>query len=239
MVKERIAKIIAQRSALSRRQAEKAISDGRVHVNHDLLTTPAYNASPSDHILLDHEPLKEIKPILVLYHKPVGLVCSHNPQKGQKSIYTQLRDVHSPPDTFLRHIGRLDINSEGLLLLTNCPKTATEIQRKPWKKTYKVRTQGIITNQNLQTLTHIQRIDGIPITPMDIKLLRTTTSNSWSEWTLTEGRYRQIRVALEKIRSRASRIIRTQYGPFTLPDIPPGHYHVMTTKVLQSALCSS
>ena len=234
--KQRIAKVLAACSGLSRRQAEQAIYDGRVHVNHKILTTPAYTVSEKDAILLDHEPIKSLKPFVVVYHKPMGFVCSHNPQGQQKSIYDQLKKHHNPPTTFLRHIGRLDINSEGLLLLTNCPQTAHSMQNKPWNKIYKVRTQGIITQRQVQTLNHVRFLEKKPIEPMRVELLRTTQTNSWTQWTLTQGRYRQIRLSLEKIRSRASRIIRLQFGPFILGDIPSGKHVIVPDKTLHKLL---
>lgn len=236
--KHRIAKIIALRSGLSRRKAEQAIQDGRIHVNHELITKPNYTISEKDKVWLDHEPLTTIRPFIIAYHKPPGFVCSHAPQKNQTSIYTQLSKHHDPPTTFLRHVGRLDIASEGLLLLTNCPQTAHTLQNKAWKKIYKVRTQGIITPENLNTLTRLRRIDNAPITPMNISLLRTTKTNSWTQWVLSEGRYRQIRIALTHIRSRASRIIRTHFGPFLLDSIPPGKHIVIPNKALHKLMMS-
>lgn len=236
--KQRIAKVLASCTGLSRRQAEQAVYDGRVHVNHELLTTPAFTVSEKDSILLDYEPVKAITPFVVVYHKPVGFVCSHNPQNAQKSIYGNLKKYHDPPITFLRHIGRLDINSEGLLLLTNCPQMAHTIQNKKWDKVYKVRTQGLITPDKLQRLSQLRFLDKTPIEPMHIRLLRTTKTNSWTQWTLTQGRYRQIRLALAHIKSRASRIIRLQFGPFLLGDIPPGGHIMLPSKKVFALLKS-
>ncbi|MCY4413432.1 MAG: pseudouridine synthase [Alphaproteobacteria bacterium] len=234
--KERIAKVIAQRCGLSRRQAEQAILDGRVMVNHELLITPAHTVAPTDVIMLDHELLKPMnKPFVILYHKPVDYVCSHKAQKGQKTIYTAIK-AHDPPDTFLRHVGRLDIASEGLVVLTNCPQTAHSLQHQNWKKQYKVRLQCILTPQHIKKLESIKRIDGYPITPMKVELIRQTSTNCWAQFTLWEGRNRQIRKALESISSRASRIIRTHYGPFSLEGIPTNKYRQLPFKDFQGYL---
>ncbi len=216
---ERLAKVISRLSGISRRAAERAIESGTVQVNQKTITTPVFFVSSTDIITLDNEVLQQVEQKLFIFHKPAGFVCSHTEQKSQKSIYSLL---HGQTSEQLRSVGRLDINSEGLLLLTNSPSLAHSLQNKKWSKTYKVRIQGKHTEKSLARISKLKHIDGYPITPMSLSILRSTTSNTWVEFTLWEGRNRQIRKALEVINSQASRIIRTKFGPIELGELPRG-----------------
>lgn len=222
MTKTRLAKAISQLSGISRREAEKLILAGHVTVNEDTILTPVHFVTDVDDITLDGSLLKKSKPRLYLLNKPVGFVCSSKPQNSQKSVYNLFPHNVFDRNT-LRTVGRLDINSEGLLLVTTSPSLSHTLIAQPWDKVYRVRLQGSPTEQKLLSLSRLRSIEGERITPMKISLIKQTQSNTWAEFVLREGRNRQIRKALLHIRSRASRIIRTDFGPLSLNDLPSGH----------------
>ena len=232
---ERIAKRIARAGLASRRDAERMIEAGRVKLNGQVLTSPAQNVTPADRILVDGKPLAEAEPPrLWRYHKPAGLVTSAKDEQGRATVFDNL------PDALPRvmSIGRLDLTSEGLLLLTNDGglKRRLELPSTGWLRRYRVRIHGRPTPEMLAPLERGIPLDGERFQPMQVTIDRQQGANAWLTVGLREGRNREIRRALEAVGLAVNRLIRISYGPFQLGDLAPGSVEEIPARVLVDQL---
>lgn len=232
--KERIAKIMAHAGLCSRRDAEKWIADGRVSVNGQVISTPATLVGEADVITVDGQPVGVRQPArLWCYHKPAGLVTTHKDPAGRPTVFDNL------PKNLPRvvSVGRLDLNSEGLLLLTTDGELARslELPSRGWKRKYRVRIHGKMTPQIISRLQKGVTIDGIRYAPtiVEIEPNQAQGSNQWILVTLTEGKNREIRKIMAHFGFDVSRLIRVAYGPFQLGSLPPGEVREMPAKVIK------
>lgn len=232
---DRIAKVLARAGIASRREAERLIEAGRVSVNGSIISSPALNVTPRDKIAFDGKPIKEAEPErLWLYHKPTGLVTSHNDEKGRTTIFDNL------PEDMPRvmSVGRLDINSEGLLLLTNdgAIKRKMELPSTGWLRKYRVRVNGRPTEDTFKPLRHGIMIDGERFQPMELSLDRQQGANAWITIGIREGKNREIRRAMETVGLTVNRLIRVSYGPFQLSQLKQGQVEEVRRRVLRDQL---
>lgn len=218
---ERIAKTLARAGVCSRRDAEKLIAEGRVVVNGQKLDTPAFKVTAKDDIRVDGKRVAEPQPArLWRYHKPDGLLTTNKDPKGRATIYDKL-----PPDMpRVISIGRLDLTSEGLLLLTNDGELARqmELPANAWIRHYRARAYGRITQEELDTLAEGIVVDRVKYGSITATLERQQGGNAWISVVLTEGKNREVRRVLEAIGLKVNRLIRTSYGPFELGLLKPG-----------------
>jgi 23S rRNA pseudouridine2605 synthase len=219
---ERIAKVIARAGLCSRRDAERWIADGRVSVNGKMLESPAFTVGPDDRIVVDGKPLPASEaPRLFLYHKPVGLVTSARDEKNRPTVFDNL-----PPGLpRVVSVGRLDMNSEGLLLLTNDGGLARylELPANALRRRYRVRVHGTLQAAHVARLGQGLTVDGVRYGPIEARMEGAQSgANAWLAVTLTEGKNREIRKVMEHLGLQVSRLIRTAYGPFELGDLAPG-----------------
>lgn len=232
---DRIAKVLARAGLASRREAERMIDAGRVAVNGETLSSPARNVTEADRITVDGKPLGPADPArLWLYHKPTGLVTTARDDRGRETVFEGL------PDDMPRvmSIGRLDLNSEGLLLLTNdgALKRQLELPSTGWLRRYRVRVNGRPTDDLFSPLREGIVADGEPFAPMDVSLDRQQGANAWLTVGLREGRNREIRRAMEAVGLKVNRLIRISYGPFQLGELPSGEVEEVRRKVLRDQL---
>ena len=232
---DRIAKVLARAGIASRRGAEEMIVAGRVCVNGKKIRSPALNVTASDRITVDGQPLAPAAPArLWLYHKPAGLVTTDRDEKGRATIYDNL------PDDMPRvmSVGRLDINSEGLLLLTNdgSIKRRLELPSTGWMRRYRVRINGRPSDDTLAPLRKGITIDGEQFQPMQVTLDRQQGANAWLTVGLREGKNREIRRAMDRIGLAVNRLIRISYGPFQLGDLKPGTVEEIKRRILRAQL---
>jgi len=233
---ERIAKVMARAGLCSRREAERWIADGRVTVNGEKLETPAFTVGRSDRVMVDGKPLPAVEaPRLFLYHKPVGLVTSARDEKSRPTVFANL-----PPGLpRLISVGRLDLNSEGLLLLTNDGGLARylELPANAWSRRYRVRVHGTVKPGDLAKLARGVTVDGVRYGPIEARMERAPTgSNAWLAITLEEGKNREIRKVMAHVGLEVSRLIRTAYGPFELGALAPGAAEEVAPKVLKAGV---
>jgi 23S rRNA pseudouridine2605 synthase len=233
---ERIAKVIARAGLCSRRDAERWIADGRVSVNGKMLDTPAFTVGPSDRIIVDGRPLPvSEEPRLFLYHKPVGLVTTVRDEKNRPTVFAHLPPGHPR----VVSVGRLDLNSEGLLLLTNDGGLARylELPANAMKRCYRVRLHGPVNTAGLARLAEGITVDGMRYGPIQTRMEGPHGgANSWLVVTLKEGKNREIRKVMAHLGLQVSRLIRTAYGPFELGHLPPGSAVEVPPKILQEKL---
>ena len=231
---ERIAKFIARSGVCSRRAAEELIMQQRVTVNGETITSPAFNVEGNEKILIDGEKLPVAdKTRLWLYYKPVGLITSHKDEK-RPTVFDNL-----PPDMpRVISVGRLDLNSEGLLLLTNNGELSRmlELPQNGWSRRYKVKVHGMVSPAKLQSLTEGVTIEGVNYGPVKIVIDGTQGTNSWLTVTLTEGKNREIRRLMKHIGLEVARLIRLSYGPFQLGGLKKGEVKEVPQKVLREQL---
>ena len=232
---ERIAKRIARAGLCSRRDAETWIATGRVAVNGKVLTSPALVVSESDIILVDGKPLAEPEPPrLWRYHKPSGLVTTARDEKGRTTVFERL------PAEMPRviSVGRLDLTTEGLLLLTNDGEVARylELPGTGWARRYRVRVHGAVEPVALARLGKGVTIEGVQYGPVEAALDRVQGSNAWLTVTLREGKNREIRVLMESLGLTVNRLIRVAYGPFQLGKLPEGEVEEVPKRVLKDQL---
>ena len=232
---ERIAKVLARAGLCSRRDAERWIEEGRVSVDGKLLTTPAVVVTPGSIILVDGKPIKEPEPSrLWRYHKPAGLVTSHKDEKGRTTLFESL-----PPELGrVISVGRLDLNSEGLLLLTNDGELARklELPATGWVRRYKVRVHGTVDPERFLPLAQGVVIDGVRYGEIKVEFERQKASNAWVTVALTEGKNREIRRVFEHLGYVVTRLIRLSYGPFQLGLLPRGGVEEVPRRVLRDQL---
>ncbi len=232
---ERIAKVIARAGLASRRAAESWIAAGRVAVNGAVISSPALNVSPSDRIVVDGQPLPgRERTRLFLYHKPRGLVTTHADPEGRATIFRAL-PKHLPR---LISVGRLDINTEGLVLLTNDGGLARvlELPATGWLRRYRVRALGRITQEALDRLRGGLTLDGIRYGAIEATLDREQGSNIWLTFAIREGKNREVRKVLESLGLKVNRLIRVSYGPFELGDLDDGAVTEIETEELRKTL---
>lgn len=232
---ERIAKVLSRRGVASRREAERMIEIGEVTVNGKVITSPALNVTPRDRITISGHPLPPEEPArLWLYYKPEGLVTSESDEKGRETVFANL------PEELPRvmSIGRLDLNSEGLLLLTNdgALKRKLELPSTGWLRKYRVRVNGNPTDVDLEPLRRGITVEGERFQPMVVTLDRIQGANAWITVGLREGKNREIRRAMNAIELYVNRLIRVSYGPFRLGDLQPGQVEEVRQKVLNDQL---
>jgi 23S rRNA pseudouridine2605 synthase len=234
---ERIAKVLSRAGVASRREAERMIELGEVSVNGKVIDTPALNVKPTDKITINGEPMAEPEPArLWLYYKPDGLVTSNADEKGRETVFSSL-----PPDMpRVMSIGRLDLNSEGLLLLTNDGelKRRLELPSTGWLRKYRVRVNGNPTDPDLEPLRRGIEVDGEKFQAMSVVLDRIQGANAWLTVGIREGKNREIRRAMAAVRLTVNRLIRVSYGPFRLGDLEPGQVEEIKGKVLREQLGS-
>ena len=218
---ERIAKLLARAGVASRREIERMIADGRVTLNGEKVETPATLLKTLHGIAVDGKAVSQPAPTqLYLFHKPEGCLTAERDFSGRKTIY----DVLPKDLPRLMPIGRLDLNTEGLLLLTNDGefKRQMELPSTGVERSYRARCFGEVSQDQLEELIHGIEIDGVKYGKIDANLERRTGRNGWVEMTLTEGKNREVRRVLEHLGLEVSRLIRTRYGPFVLGDMGPG-----------------
>ncbi len=232
---ERIAKVIARAGVASRRDAEALIEAGRVSLNGAVQTSPAQNVTPQDVILIDGEPLpvKE-RTRLWVYHKPRGLVTTARDPEGRATVFDEL------PEELPRvvAVGRLDINTEGLLLLTNDGGLAKVIAHPDtgWLRRYRVRAHGVIDQARLDAIAGGLVVDGMEYGPIEAKLDRVQGDNVWMTLGLREGKNREVKRILEHLGLRVNRLLRLSFGPFQLGDLTIGQVEEVRTRVLKDQL---
>jgi 23S rRNA pseudouridine2605 synthase len=232
---ERIAKVMARAGLCSRRDAERWIADGRVSVNGKMLESPAFTVVPGDRIVVDGRPLPASEaPRLFLYHKPAGLVTTVRDEKNRPTVF-----AHLPPGLpRVVSVGRLDLNSEGLLLLTNDGGLARylELPANALKRCYRVRVHGAVKADRLARLAHGITVDGVRYGPIEARIEGGSGANSWIAVGLKEGKNREIRKVMEHLGLQVTRLIRTAYGPFQLGHLPPGAATEVPANVLNEKL---
>lgn len=234
---QRIAKVMARAGLCSRRDAERWIEDGRVSVNGKAISSPALNVLPSDRIIVDGKPVnKEVarETRLFRYYKPVGLVTSHKDDQGRETVFDSLPD-HLPR---LISVGRLDLNTEGLLLLTNNGELSRHLEMPStgWARRYKVRAYGHVSQERLDELRKGVTIEGVKYVGIEATLEKQQGDNAWMSITLREGKNREIRKVMEYLGMRVNRLIRLSYGPFQLGNMKVGAVEEIKGKVLKDQL---
>jgi 23S rRNA pseudouridine2605 synthase len=232
---ERIAKVLSRAGVASRREAERLIELGEVAVNGKVITSPALNVTPKDKITVRGQPVGQPEPPrLWLYYKPEGLVTSASDEKGRDTVFD-----HLPEDMpRVMSVGRLDLNSEGLLLLTNDGelKRRLELPSTGWLRKYRVRVNGNPTEPEIEPLRKGITIDGEKFQPMEVKIDRHQGANAWLTVGLREGKNREIRRAMAHIGLTVNRLIRVSYGPFRLNELKPGEVEELKPRVLRDQL---
>ncbi len=232
MAQERVAKRIARSGLCSRRDAERLIAAGRVAVDGAVLTSPAVTVTAASLVTVDGEPLPSAEAArLFRYHKPAGLLTAARDPEGRPTIYDRL-----PPGLpRLMPIGRLDLTSEGLLLLTNDGgvKRQLELPATGWVRRYRVRVHGAIDPAKLATLARGITLDGFEYGPIEARLDKVQGSNAWLTVALREGKNREIRRVLEHFGWPVNRLIRLSFGPFQLGRLRPAEVEEVTGKVLR------
>jgi 23S rRNA pseudouridine2605 synthase len=232
---ERIAKVMARAGLCSRRDAERWIAEGRVAVNGKVLTTPAVTVGPKDRIEVDGVRLAQRERTrLWLFHKPKGLVTTSRDPEGRPTVFSAL-----PPDMpRVVSVGRLDINTEGLLLLTNDGGLARvlELPSTGWLRRYRVRAHGRIDQAALDALGQGVMIDGMVYGAIEAELERVQGTNVWLTVGLREGKNREVKRVLEHLGLAVNRLIRVSYGPFQLADLGVGEVREVRRRVLRDQL---
>jgi 23S rRNA pseudouridine2605 synthase len=232
---ERIAKVIARAGLASRRQAEAWIEGGRVSVNGQVIASPALNVTAKDIVAVDGQPLPpRERTRLFLYHKPRGLVTTHADPAGRPTIFAAL----SPDLPRLISVGRLDLDTEGLLLLTNDGGLARilELPATGWLRRYRVRAHGQVRQDQLDRLRGGVTIDGIRYGPIDAALDRVQGSNVWLTFAIREGKNREVKSVLGHLGLAVNRLIRVSFGPFQLGELPAGAIEEVRTRALRAQI---
>lgn len=232
---ERIAKRMARAGLCSRREAERWIEAGRVQVNGKTLDSAACVVSMDDKIMVDRKPLPGAgKTRLFVYHKPEGLVTSHKDEQGRSTVFENL-----PPGLpRLISVGRLDLNTEGLLLLTNDGGLSRylELPATGWRRRYRVRVHGEVDETRLKSLKKGITVEGVHYKSIEAELDSVQGSNSWLSIVLREGKNREIRRVMEALDLRVNRLIRTAYGPFNLNKLGKGDAEEIPEAVLHEQI---
>jgi len=232
---ERIAKVLARAGLASRRGAEEMVLQGRVTVNGRVINSPALDVTLNDVVAVDGKPLPpRERTRLFLYHKPRGLMTTHADPEGRPTVFDNL------PDDLPRliSVGRLDFNTEGLLLLTNDGGLARELElpETGWLRRYRVRAHGEVTQAQLDELKRGVEVEGVKYGPIDAKLERDQGSNVWLVFGISEGKNREVRNVLAHLGLAVNRLIRISYGPFKLGELTEGAVEEVRTRVLREQL---
>ena len=232
---ERIAKRLARAGLCSRREAERWIEAGRIAVDGKVLTSPAVVVGSGNRITVDDKPLPAAEATrLWRYHKPKGLICTARDEAGRDTIFGAL------PETMPRvvSVGRLDINSEGLLLLTNDGGLARrlELPSTGWARRYRVRVFGRPDPEKLAALAHGVTVEGVHYGPIEASLERQQGSNAWISLLLREGKNREIRKVMEHLGLVVNRLIRISFGPFRLTGLESGSVREVPPRILADQL---
>jgi 23S rRNA pseudouridine2605 synthase len=232
---DRVAKAMARAGLCSRRDAEAWIVAGRVRVNGVVIKSPALNVTPADHIVVDGEPLPQRERTrLFLYHKPRGLVTTHADPEGRPTIFEGL------PKTLPRllSVGRLDMTTEGLLLLTNDGGLARilELPKTGWLRRYRVRAHGRVAPETLKGLRDGITIDGIHYGAIDAEIEREQGANLWLTFAMREGKNREVKNVMSHLGLAVNRLIRVSFGPFQLGQLEPGAVEEVRTRHLREQL---
>lgn len=232
---DRIAKVLARAGLCSRRDAERWIAEGRVRVNGRLLDTPACVVGPADQIVVDGKPLPAAdRTRLWRFHKPAGVVTTHRDPQGRPTLFEML-----PPGLpRVISVGRLDLNSEGLILLTNDGALARrlELPSTGWVRRYRVRVHGYVDPARLATLESGVVVEGIAYGPIRAVLDSQKGENAWLTVALQEGKNREIRRVMDHLGYQTSRLIRVAYGPFQLGELERGAAAEVPGRVLRDQL---
>jgi 23S rRNA pseudouridine2605 synthase len=238
---ERIAKVIARSGVCSRRDAEKLILEGKVSVDGQRITSPALNVSPEQSIRVSGKPIQgAAETRLWLYYKPLGLITSHRDEAGRPTVFDAL-----PKDMpRVISVGRLDLNTEGLMLLTNDGALARhmELPSTGWRRRYRVRIYGPASPEALAKLAKGVTVEGVRYGPVEVTLEKAgekqgkDAKNVWAMVSITEGKNREIRKVFEHIGCKVSRLIRIAYGPFQLGTLKPGDVRAVPHKMLAEQL---
>lgn len=231
----RIAKAMARAGLCSRREAERWIEEGRVRVNGKPILSPALDVGPADRIAVDGKPLPTAEPPrLWRYHKPRGLVTTHRDPEGRPTVFEKL-----PPELpRVVSIGRLDLNTEGLLLLTNDGALARhlELPAHGWIRRYRVRAHGRVTQAELDRLKDGAVVDGVRYGPIEVTLDREQGANVWLSIALREGKNREVRKILSTLGLDVGRLIRISFGPFQLLELAVGSVEEVKRRVIADQL---
>ncbi len=232
---DRVAKMLARAGVASRREVERLIEAGRVALNGDVLTTPAVKVEPGDILTVDGAVVGDAEPTRVFrYHKPVGLVTTHVDPKGRPTVFQAL------PKGLPRviSVGRLDLSSEGLLLLTNDGglSRALELPSSGWVRRYRARAFGDATQEKLDKLKDGITVEGVRYGSIEAKLDKASGRNVWITLTLAEGKNREVRRVLEALGLKVNRLIRLSYGPFALGTLAQGEVEEVGPRVIRELL---
>jgi len=232
---ERIAKVIARAGVCSRRDAEKLVAEGRVTIDGEPVTSPGTRVHAGHVVAVDGKALAEPEPArLWRYHKPEGLVTTHRDPEGRPTVFANL------PKSLPRvvSVGRLDVNSEGLLLLTNDGALARrlELPSAGWTRKYRVRLFGKVSQADLDTLAQGITIDGVKYEPVIADLERVKGMYAWASVSLKEGKNREVKRLMEHLGLKVARLIRVQFGPFHLGQLEPGQVEEIPTKLWREQL---
>jgi 23S rRNA pseudouridine2605 synthase len=232
---ERIAKFLARAGIASRRDAERLLAEGQVRINNTIVSHPATFVTPADLVQVSGrivDPPERTR--LWRYHKPHGLVTTHRDPQGRPTVFERL-----PPNLpRVVSVGRLDLTSEGLLLLTNDGALARrlELPSSGWIRRYRARVHGVVDEHRLAALAEGVVVDGIRYGPIEAGLDSRKGDNAWLTVSLREGRNREIRRILAHLNLQVTRLIRIAYGPFQLGKLPPGAVEEVSPKVLREQL---
>ncbi|MCS0502430.1 pseudouridine synthase [Ancylobacter mangrovi] len=232
---ERIAKVIARHGLGSRREIEEWILAGRVAVNGEVLDSPARTVTAADAVTVDGAPLpQKERTRLFLYHKPRGVVTTNFDPEGRATLF----EILPPGLPRLISVGRLDLNTEGLILLTNDGglSRVLELPDTGWLRRYRVRAKGAITQDRLDALMEGITVEGVHYGPIEARLDRVQGANSWLTLALREGKNREVRNVLGSLGLEVNRLIRLSYGPFQLGEIAQGAIEEVRTRVLADQL---
>jgi 23S rRNA pseudouridine2605 synthase len=242
---ERVAKALARAGVASRRDVERLIEAGRVAINGKVLTTPAVKVAPGDILTVDGHVVSDAEPTRMWrYHKPVGLVTTHKDPHGRPTVFEALA-ASAPSLPRVISVGRLDLNSEGLLLLTNdgALTRALELPTTGWMRRYRARAHGRTDQATLDRLKNGITIDGVRYGPIEARLDKvkehrdgTTAANAWITVSLTEGKNREVRKVLEHLGLKVNRLIRLSYGPFQLGVLGSGQVEEIGPRVIREQL---
>lgn len=235
---ERIAKALARRGVASRRDIERMIEEGRITLDGKPVTHPATFIQPGDIVSVDGKPVDPPQRTrLWRYHKPAGLVTTHHDPEERRTVFESL------PKGMPRviSVGRLDLNSEGLLLLTNDGALARELElpSRQWIRRYRVRVFGLVDEKRLKSLANGCVLDGVRYGPIEATLDSSKGDNSWLTVSLREGKNREIRKVMMGMNLHVSRLIRLSYGPFTLGNLKPHELEEVATRTLAEQIPST
>jgi 23S rRNA pseudouridine2605 synthase len=236
---ERIAKVLARRGVASRREIERMITAGRIRLDGAAVKTPATFVTDASRIEIDGKPVEAAdRPRLWLYHKPKGLITTHRDPQGRPTVFD-----HLPPELpRVVSVGRLDLTTEGLLLLTNDGALAHHMEspKTGWIRRYRARAYGAIPADKLASLAKGVTVDGIRYGPIQIEREASpegrSAKNAWYAISLREGKNREIRIVLDHVGLSVNRLIRISYGPFQLGKLKPGEIREVPAKALKESL---